>query len=263
MKKTPLSKIGKSAWSASSINKLMAQPASWVLSYIYNVRGSGSPAMTRGLAAEVGYNHYVKSEFGDVADAVNEATRYFNKNTALQGLDEIKRGKERDALKGFIEQTIEAFEPFGFPTSGQNKLTLQMDGVIDPFIGYDDYNFAALKDKYDGKPLCVDLKTSHRVPSQMSEPHARQMALYQMMKPDHQILICYVSTKKFAIYEMNYEDAEVIVDQMRRAAQSAEKLLDIYDDPKDIAKLFAPDYSSSFYWNDPVTLAEAKRVWGY
>ncbi len=260
---TPLQKINNKAWSASSINKLMAQPASWVLSYIYNVRGSGSPAMTRGLATEVGYNHYCKSEFGDLDDAVKEATRYYNKNTALQGTDEIKRGKERDSLKGFIEQTIAAFEPFGFPTSTQNALELKLEGVVDPFIGYDDYNFNPVKDKYDGKPLCVDLKTTHRVPSKMSDSHERQMALYQKMKPDHQILICYCSPKKHVIYEMIPERADEVIEQIRRAAQSAEKLLDIYDDPKDIAKLFAPDYSSSFYWNDPVTLAEARRVWGY
>jgi hypothetical protein len=260
---TPLSKIGKKAWSASSINKLMAQPASWVLSYIYGCYGSGSPAMTRGLATEVGYNHYIKSEFGDLDSAVAEATRYFNKNTALQGLDEAKRDKECDSLRGFIEQTINAFEPFGFPTSTQNALELKLEGVIDPFIGYDDYNFPPMADMYDGKPLCVDLKTTHRVPSQMSDSHARQMALYQKMKPDHQILITYVSPKKSATYEMTHELADELIVQITRAAQSAEKMLDIFDDPKDIATLFSPDYSSSFYWNDPVTLAEARKVWGY
>jgi hypothetical protein len=252
---TPLSKINKNAWSASSINKLMAQPASWVLSYIYNCYGSQNPAMVRGLATEIGFNAYVKTEFGDMESAVMEATRFFNKETALQAMDQMSRDKERASLEGFITQAVEALAPYGKPVSMQNKLEMTMEGVIDPFVGYDDYVFE--------KNITIDLKTSHRVPSQISDPHKRQMALYQMMKPEHKILICYVSPKKYAIYEMTMEEVKEICEQIKCAAQSAEKLLDIYDDPKDLYKLFSPDYSSSFYWNDPITRAEAKRVWGY
>lgn len=257
---TPLEKIGKKAWSASSINKLMAQPAAWVLSYVYNVRGSGNAAMTRGLAAEVGYDSFCKNEFGSIEDAVSEAVRYFNKNTALQGGCQKKRDKERASLDGFIRQTVEAFEPFGFPTSSQGKLEYQMDGVQDPWVGYDDYNFAPSGD--DPRPVTIDLKTTHRLPSQMNDMHRRQMGLYQLMKPDHRILICYCTSKKHAIYEMTMDEAKEIGEQLKLAAQSGERMINLFDNPEELSTLYCPDFDS-FYFNDTITRAEAKRVWGY
>lgn len=258
--KTPLEKINKRAWSASSINKLMNQPAAWILSYVYNVRGSGSAAMSRGLAAEVGYDAFCHSEFGSIEDAVSEATRYFNKNTALQGGDEAKRDKERNALDGFIRQAIEAFEPYGFPTSSQGKLHLKMDGVQDPWIGYDDYNFAPLPG--DPRPITIDLKTTHRMPSKINDMHRRQMGLYQLMKPDHRILICYCTSKKHAIYEMTMEEAIEIGETLKIAAQTGEKMINLFDNPKELSTLYAPDFDS-FYFGDTITRNEARRVWGY
>ena len=83
------------------------------------------------------------------------------------------------------------------------------------------------------------------------------------MRPDHKIEILYVTPKKHAIYEMRMEDAIVICEQLKKAAQAGEKLLILFDDPKELATLFAPDFGSSFYWNDPQIRAQAKRVWGY
>lgn len=259
---TPLQKINKKAHSASSINKFIAQPASWVMSYVYGVYGSGSPAMSRGKAAEVGYDHYINGgEFGgSLEGAVSAATRYYNKDTALQGCDEAKREKERNALHGFIEQTVEAFEPFGFPTSSQNKLELVLDGVADPFIGYDDYCFAPQGD--DPRPISIDLKTTHRLPSDISDAHKRQLSLYQAMKPDHKIMIAYCTPKKNKIFTLDNDEAAEILNEIKSAAQTVERLLAIYDDPKELKGLYAPDFSS-FYWSDPISRTEAKRIWGY
>jgi hypothetical protein len=54
-----------------------------------------------------------------------------------------------------------------------------------------------------------------------------------------------------------------ICEQLCKAAQAGEKLISLFDDPKELATLFAPDFGSSFYWNDPIIRAQAKRVWGY
>lgn len=257
---TPLQKIGKSAWSASSANMAMAQPSAWILGYVYNVRGSGNEATARGKAIEVGYDYFIENEFATEDEAVAKAVEFFNKDTALVS-QEDKRKKERDAIDGFVKQCIEALKPYGKPTSKQNKLELRMDGVIDPWIGFDDYTYKPMVD--DPRPICLDLKTTHRLPSEISDTHKRQMALYQMMRPDHKILICYVTPKKHAIFEMKIDDAIVICDQLKKAAQAGEKLIGLFDDPKELATLFAPDFGSSFYWNDPIIRAEAKRIWGY
>ena len=81
-------------------------------------------------------------------------------------------------------------------------------------------------------------------------------------RPEHKILICYVSTKKHAIFEMPVDEAIILQEQFKRAAQSFEKLVALVEDPKNLSDFFAPDYSS-FYWDDPIVRAEAKRIWGY
>ena len=136
-----------------------------------------------------------------------------------------------------------------------------MDGVIDPWIGFDDYTFKPKDD--DPRPICLDLKTTHRLPGGITDTHKRQMALYQMMRPDHKIEILYVTPKKHAIYEMTMPEAVEICEQLKKAAQAGERLIGLFEDPKELATLFAPDFGGSFYWNDPTIRAEAKRVWGY
>lgn len=256
---TPLARIGKKEWSASSANTLMAQPAKFILTYCYGVRGSGNHNTARGKAAEVGYEYFHENEFAEIPDAVTAGEKYFARKTALLGHNE-KIKKEREAIAGFVTQTIQALAPYGRYTSKQNRLEGIMDGVSDPWMGFDDYTFEPHGD--DERPICLDLKTTHAVPSKMSDSHARQMALYQMFRPEHRVLICYVSTKKHAIYEMDVSEAIEIQEQLKRAAQSFEKLVATVQDPKDLAHFFAPDFSH-FMWDDPIVRAEAKRIWGY
>ena len=177
----------------------------------------------------------------------------------LAGMGE-KRGKEREHLEGFVRQTVEALKPYGTPTSDQTWHEIDMEGVPFKVTGRDDYCFEPHGN--DPRPICLDLKTTHRVPSEMSPAHKRQMSLYQAFRPEHRILICYVSTKKHAIYELDPLEAVEVNKEFVIAAQAIERLLKSFDDPMDIGKLFAPDYSS-FYWDDPTVRAEAKRIWGY
>ena len=94
----------------------------------------------------------------------------------FEGVGE-KRDKEREHISGFVEQTIEALKPYGFPTSDQTWHEAEMEGVPFKVTGRDDYCFKPHGD--DPRPICLDLKTTHRVPSEMSAPHKRQMSLYQ------------------------------------------------------------------------------------
>ena len=256
---TVFNKVKINALSTSAVNMFRADPARWYLAYVLKVRGGSNHNMARGSAVEVGYDYTWQNEFGTLEEGVQKAIEYYNTQTAFANLGD-KRDKERETIKSFIEQMIEATKPYGTPTSTQNKLTLNMEGVNCDIIGYDDYTFKPHGD--DPRPICLDLKTTHRIPSAMSDPHKRQMSLYQAMRPDHRILICYVSTKKHVIYELDPEEAKVVNEEFRIAARAIERLLSVFDDPKDLHQIFAPDYSS-FYWDDAQVRAEAKRVWGY
>jgi len=255
---TPYTKVGIKHLSNSHVNMFRADPARWYLGYVCKVFGGGNHNTARGSAVEVGYDYIWQNEFGTLDEGVGKAVEYYNRQTALSLND--KREKEREHIKPFIEQMVEATKPYGTPTSSQNKLTLRMEGVNCDIIGYDDYTFAPHGD--DPRPICLDLKTTHRVPSEMTDSHKRQMSLYQAMRPDHRILICYVSTKKHVIYELDPEEAVKINQEFKIAAQAIERLLGLFEDPKELGQLFAPDYSS-FYWDDATVRAEAKRIWGY
>lgn len=247
------------ALSTSGVNMFRADPARWWLAYVAGVRGGTNHNMARGLAAEVGYDFIWQNEFATVEEGIEAAIKKYNKDTVLAGLGE-KREKEREHLEGFVRQTVEAMKPYGTPTSDQTWHEIEMDGVPFKVTGRDDYCFEPHGD--DPRPICLDLKTTHRVPSDMLPAHKRQMSLYQAFRPEHRILICYVSTKKHAIYELDPVEAVEVNKEFVIAAQAIERLLKTFDDPMEIGKLFAPEYSS-FYWDDPTVRAEAKRIWGY
>ena len=127
-----------------------------------------------------------------------------------------------------------------------------MDGVPFKVTGRDDYCFEPHGN--DPRPICLDLKTTHRVPSDMLPAHKRQMSLYQAFRPEHRILICYVSTKKHAIYELDLVEVVEVNKEFVIAAQAIERLLNTFDDPMEIGKLFAlniPVFTGMTLWCVP------------
>jgi hypothetical protein len=99
------------------------------------------------------------------------------------------------------------------------------------------------------------------MPSDISDNHKRQGALYQAMRPEHDIIFCYVTPKKWATYELDKTEARELVEDFKTAAKRMETFLGLSNDPMELASIFAPSYSS-FYWSDPLMRNEAKRVFG-
>lgn len=241
--------------SYSSVDMFRTDPAAWLLRYPLKVRGSTNANMARGNAVEHALEWYLTDEFGvaSVEGAIDVAKEEFNKETVLV-VDKEDREKATEQLEGFVRNAIEAFSQFGKPIATQTALELDI-GIGVPVVGYDDFEFA-------GSPkLSVDLKTTTRLPSQMTENHKRQGALYQAMRPEHKIMFCYVTPKKHAVYELNAVEAKELLEDFKVAAKKMETLLSLTGDSKELASIFAPSYSS-FYWNDPMMRSEAKRVFG-
>jgi len=98
------------------------------------------------------------------------------------------------------------------------------------------------------------------MPSEMTDNHKRQGALYQAMRPEHEMIFCYVTPKKWETYELDKDEARMLVEDFKTAAKRMETFLGLSNDPYELASIFAPTYSS-FYWDDQMR-AEAKRIFG-
>ena len=241
--------------SYSHIEMFRTDVARWLMAYPMKIRGSTNANMARGNAVEHGIHIALTDEFSDIEDAVEEAIKVFNRETALV-VGKDSRDKERELIDGFVRQGYEAMRTYGIPTSAQNKIVLELEDCPVPIIGYDDFQFNNGDIKYS-----VDLKTTKQCPSAIRDNHRRQGAVYAMALPEHQINFCYVTPKKHAIYEVTHVEAKELMDDFVKAVNAMEKFLSISDDAMELASFLAPNYSS-FYWDDPLIRSEAKRIFG-
>jgi hypothetical protein len=241
--------------SYSMVDMFRADPAAWLLRYPMKFRSATNANMARGLAAEEGIERYLTDEFGCTVDeAIVAGVERFNKDTALV-IDRSDRDKARAQIPDYIRNGIEAMEQFGRPVATQTKLELDI-GIGIPVIGFDDFEFCV-----DGRKLSVDLKTTGRMPSEITDNHKRQGSLYQAMRPEHDIIFCYVTPKKWQTFQIDKDEAKKIMEDFKISAKRMETFLGLSNDPMELASIFAPTYSS-FYWSDPLMRVEARRVFG-
>lgn len=241
--------------SHSEIWKFRTDPAAWHLNYNMGVRSGTNANMARGNAVEHALELMLMDEFGamTVEKAIEKAVEEFRKETALV-VEAEAREKAVEQIPAFVEQALEAFEQFGECISTQNKLEVDL-GMGMPVIGYDDFEF-------DGEPkLSIDLKTTTRMPSEMPDMAMQQASIYQAMRPDHKIIFVYVTPKKWQAFEVNKPDTVEVIESVKKSIKAMQTMRGLTNDPMELASLFAPSYSS-FYWNDPIMRAEAKRIYG-
>lgn len=253
--KSAIEKHGRSYVSYSEVMMFRTDPARWLMGYPMGIKGSTNANMARGNAVEKAIEFGLTEEFADVEDAIELAIKEFNRETALV-VSKEDRDKQREDIAGYVRVGIEAMGKYGVPSSTQNKLKIELPDLPVPVIGFDDFQFDT-----GGVKHSIDLKTTKQCPSSIRENHKVQGAVYATALPEHQIKFCYVTPKKSAIYEVTHAEAKVLMIDFVKAVQAMDKFLSISDDVKELASFFAPSYSS-FYWDDPMIRAEAKRVFG-
>lgn len=240
--------------SASHINLFIAQPAMWAASYLLKKRTSVGPAAHRGSAIECGVEAALFDPEMPIATAQEMALAKFHSLTRLSADPRIE--KERENIAPSVAIAIAELRQYGIPEKAedgrQHKISIDLPGVAVPIIGYLDLLFPQ-------HGILVDLKTTSRIPSEMSEAHARQGAIYHRAKGNHQVRFAYVSTKKIAVYVL--ENPEDHLAAVVRAASAIENFLTLSDDAELLTRCFAPDMSS-FYWGDASARALANEIWG-
>ena len=237
--------------SPSNLNKAIASPGSWVISYIYKFREPTNVSMARGSAVEHGVQMGLEDEF---LDPLEQAIKEFNKLTAL-GCTKESRQEELKKFPGYVEQTIAGLENYGQPTGYQEKVSIELDGVPIPIIGFTDFTCGN-----DG--AIIDLKTTGAVPGKIKADHRRQMAVYQHANSNQSIDVLYASSKKHEIYTLTSDESKKALEEIRQTAIRLEKLLDKFETKEDLAAAIIPNYDS-FYFNGTEMRAKAKDIFGY
>jgi hypothetical protein len=237
--------------SPSSINLFAASPALFVLEKCLKLKQPVGAAAHRGTAVEAGVVLGLLTGATD-AECAAAAQATYSERVALCG--DPRRDKERDAIVDMTLVGLKELRGYGVPSATQGKIERHVEGLAVPIIGYFDA-------EWDNHGILIDLKTTHRIPSEISTNHARQVALYASCRSNNfDIRICYVSTKKAATYRL--ENATAHVAAIDRIALTIQRFLSVSDDPQELVGIVAPDVDS-FYFADPGARQAVFSTWGF
>ena len=246
--------------SASSLNLWAAEPALWVMERLLNRRGPGNALMARGKAVEEGVHAGLIDPTKMLEDCVALALSAYDREMAL--LADGKRDSERQNIPGYVEHGLAELRQYGAPTAYQDRVEYRLDDVPVPLIGFIDWRF-------DQHGLIVDLKTSERLPSAISQSHARQGAIYARSHGNYGMRFAYVKPsagkkdgRAVTVYELAREEIDQQIIALRQIALRLERFLRLSDDPQELSNLLVPDYDG-FYWSNPVTRAHGAEIFGF
>jgi hypothetical protein len=238
--------------SASTLNLFQNAPGLFILEKLMGRRQPVGCAAHRGNAAEHGIIHGLNNLEAPVEECQEKAVAEFDRLTALSG--DPNREKERKAVPLIVAQGLIELRPYGKPSHYQQEVLWEHPELPLPMRGFIDL-------RWEEQGILTDVKTTMRVPSEISESHARQIAGYGFAISDNiDLRITYISDKKAVTYQL--ENAKEHVAAIVKVAAALEKFLSISDDPRELAQYVAVDFSS-FYWNDPAARQAGFEVWGY
>lgn len=245
-------KHGITHLSASSVNLFIAAPALWACSYLMKRRTPVGPAAHRGNAIECGVEAGLFDPELPVAECQKLALAKYHSLTRLSADPRIE--KERECIAPSVEVALAELRQYGVPEKPeegrQHKIVREVPGVAIPVWGFLDF-------EWPDHGIIVDLKTTARVPSEISDAHARQGAIYSL--GNQQVRFAYASSKKITVYVL--EDIPRHLASFVQAADAIERLLSLSDDSEKLTRCFAPDLSS-FYWGDQPARTIAQEIWG-
>jgi hypothetical protein len=228
--------------SPSALNMFAEAPCAWVARYLFDKR------LSFGVAAQIGV--LVEKAVVDILcgaeffNTVEQAKKEFNKTNALNG-SEHDRARVDD-IEPMVTNALKYLTPLGEPEfrHGIKGREQQSISLLCKGIGWELPVIGFLDLVYPKEGLVVDLKTTMRIPSSMSAPHARQAAIYLRGKGNMAVKFLYVSPKKYAAHEV--EDVAGILNDVKAILTRQEKFLRL---DKETIKDIVPVNAGSFYWS--------------
>lgn len=231
--------------SASSINMWAEDPAAWVAKYLLAAKFTFSPAARAGVLAEDAVVAVLAKGMAE-EDAVKYAVETFNKVHVFDRSEKtISRG---EAIPGMVANALAELKQYGEPEFDENgkqkkiEINCRVDDWSIPVIGYLDF-------WYPKHGLVIDLKTSARMPSELSVTHQRQHAIYKAAMGNHKVKFLFVTHKKMAIFEP--EDTSGTLLQIKSILKRQDRFLRVGD--AETIKSIVP-VINSYYWTDDTHL---------
>jgi hypothetical protein len=249
-------------FSASQINMMIQNMPCWIVQNLYKVKTVPNLPMVGGTVAERAIEFGLINLDASLEDCIEVARKEFNSRTALMGFsqqakegkldDIIGYGSARKSYPGMIATAIKALRPYGVPSETQAKIETWLPGVPVPIIGYKDFS-------YDEHGLDVDLKTTGRMPKDMSLSHQLQGAIYWRASNNRSQRFCYTTKSEARVLELDAYYAEQAIDRATAAIYTLMHMLERCEAVDDLTKLVIPNWDD-FYWS-PTTKAKGMEVW--
>lgn len=250
----PFERHGLDHLSASSINLFVAEPAMWAMQKLMGRKTRVGAAAHRGTAVEAGVEMGLFDPTAPVEDCQAAALARFNTLTALSTDPAVE--KERAGIAPAVAVALKELRQYGIPSPAeenrQHRIEVELPGVPVPFVGWLDFWFPE-------HGIIIDLKTQGRLTSKISDPHARQGAIYHAAHGNSEIRFAYVTPQKIGVYRL--EDPRLHLARVVNIARSIERFLSLSDDGAELTAALFPNLDS-FYWNDAGARAAAEEIWG-
>lgn len=228
--------------SPSSLNMWASAPCAWIARYLFDKK------LSFGVAAQIGVlteTVIVDTLCGASFDeSLTAAKKKFLKDNALN--TSMKDRERIDDIEAMANQALEYLKPLGEPEfkhtiKGREQQSISLlcngDGWELPIIGFLDL-------VYPKEGLIIDIKTTLRIPSELSPAHARQGAIYSKAKGNMACKMLYCSPKKYAVHSV--DDVNGVLAETKTILNRQEKMLRLHD--KETLKEIIPVASDSFYW---------------
>ena len=241
--------------SPSSLNLAMGSMSAWCVRYLLRQRFPSGYAAERGKATEVGVSHGLFNGAPD-GECVELALDYFDDATApvegqaLANLgDDEGMDKQREAIAPMVRLALAELRDYGAPEAppegtGQHEIALSCrfregEGGTVHIKGFLDFYWPAM-------PLCVDLKSTFRAPSDWSQAHQIQAAIYQRALGVPTKFL-YVTPKKAVWLALTDEQMAEALGLVKATVKRIEAYLSLSEDPELLTRA-APHDPSTFYW---------------
>ena len=246
--------------SPSQLTTYRTGPAYWFLQKGCGVRSEPNAAMVRGNAAESGICHGLFNPEATVEDCQALAIKEYDEK--LRFSNDPKFESERNNLPGLVEYGLKELRQYGIPSSAQENIKISLPDVPVPIIGRTDL-------VYDDHGLVIDIKTTLRMPSKISDNHALQGAIYAHAKSNYSMRFAYVKPKPSKgedracnVYEMSADEVRERLNEAREIALRMDRFLSLSKDKDELAALLVPDYSG-YQWGNENIREEGRKLFGW
>ena len=235
--------------SASSINLFIDEPALWILK-VAGHTGKVGPAAWRGTAVDrIAYFSGLQPPILERI-LLDKALEEYDRQVAIDGAGapEEKIASERDDIPKYVAHCREFYQSLGEePISEQGKIEIYIGDIEVPFIGFYDLLY---------KNAVRDTKTTGRMPSKLSEAHARQGAIYAEAT-GKTAFIDYIGKRGTSSFQvLNHK---IYIQQVYYAAKAMELALSRSSDITACTEAFYPNFDN-WRW-DTESIVMAKYFW--